>query len=572
MDYVNVVVFNDEQTPHEYAVKALRQVFGKSEHEARQIASVTGSAGRCVCGSYPDAVARSLVATARQHADAAGFQLRFEVESLLPQPQQGKPHCSFCDKSVDAVRRLVSGKGAYICDACLIGAAGLLGSSLPEQQFRYVYELLDWHFAGCAPDELVTSRRDFPERMRADLQRAVESLFADTIKAVGVHGGNAFDGAGFSGVMERDRSARRVGPLQYQEIDIGEREPVRCLKNALWLLVEEGTRYAVLLSHSDGRYGQRGGVAIEICAPAGEVATQLAARCFRALEQAVNAAASYRGKVLSFEKEEMYSGMAPSIVVHRLPEVAREQIILPEHTLALLEKNVLQFARQRAALKKLGQSTKKGLLFYGPPGTGKTHTIRYLAGSLPGHTTLLVTAEQVAALPEYFTLARLLQPSIMVIEDADLIARHREEMRVPGEELLLNKLLNEMDGLRPEVEIFFILTTNRPETLEEALAARPGRIDQAVEFPLPDEDGRRKLVSLYAGATQVGGELCEQIVQRTEGVSAAFIKELMRRIAQYNIDRDGAGVISESDCSSAIEEMLFAGGKLSRALLGGGES
>ena len=65
----------------------------------------------------------------------------------------------------------------------------------------------------------------------------------------------------------------------------------------------------------------------------------------------------------------------------------------------------------RAALRRLGQATKKGLLFYGPPGTGKTHTIHYLAGQLPGHTTFLITAEQVGLLGEYMTLARLFQPA-----------------------------------------------------------------------------------------------------------------------------------------------------------------
>jgi hypothetical protein len=39
--------------------------------------------------------------------------------------------------------------------------------------------------------------------------------------------------------------------------------------------------------------------------------------------------------------------------------------------------------------------------------------VNYLAGCLPGHTTLLVTAEQVGLLAEYFQLARLLQPSIL---------------------------------------------------------------------------------------------------------------------------------------------------------------
>ena len=63
---------------------------------------------------------------------------------------------------------------------------------------------------------------------------------------------------------------------------------------------------------------------------------------------------------------------------------------------------------------------------------------------------------------------------------------------------MLNRLLNELDGLRERADVFFILTTNRPETLEPALASRPGRIDQAIEFPLPDERLRRRLIALYA--------------------------------------------------------------------------
>src|ERR1700678_2196824 len=108
-------------------------------------------------------------------------------------------------------------------------------------------------------------------------------------------------------------------------------------------------------------------------------------------------------------------------------------------------------------------------------------------------TTLLISAEQVGLLGEYMTLARLLQPSVVVIEDVDLIAADRENLNT-CEEVLLNKLLNEMDGLNEEADILFILTSNRPEALERALASRPGRVDQAIEFPLPDGDGRAKLV------------------------------------------------------------------------------
>jgi ATP-dependent 26S proteasome regulatory subunit len=178
----------------------------------------------------------------------------------------------------------------------------------------------------------------------------------------------------------------------------------------------------------------------------------------------------------------------------------------------------------------------KGLLFYRPPGTGKTHTIHYLASQFPQHTTLLITAEQVGLIGEYFRLARFLQPAMMVIEDVDLIAREREQMHNPVQEVLLKKLLNEMDGLREDADVIFILTTNRPDHLEPALASRPGRIDQAIEFPLPDEDGRRKLVQLYSGGLEVSRPVLDSLVRRTERASPALIKELMRRAAQLQIE------------------------------------
>jgi ATP-dependent 26S proteasome regulatory subunit len=191
-------------------------------------------------------------------------------------------------------------------------------------------------------------------------------------------------------------------------------------------------------------------------------------------------------------------------------------------------------------------------------------------GSLPGHTTLLVTGEQVGLLDEYVTLARLLQPSIVVLEDVDLIGRERNGMEV-GRESLLNRLLNEMDGLRADAEILFLLTTNRPEALEKALAARPGRVDQAIEFPLPDEAGRRKLIRLYAAGAAISDEVIAHAARVTEGVSASFIKELMRRSIQFNLEcrSNGDAVkILQNDIDQAIDELLFAGGSLNRTLLG----
>jgi ATP-dependent 26S proteasome regulatory subunit len=193
-------------------------------------------------------------------------------------------------------------------------------------------------------------------------------------------------------------------------------------------------------------------------------------------------AGSYRGKVLSLEMSDNYSGAVSGIRVHRLKTVRREEVILPEKTLALLERNVTRFIEHRDKLHNMRLGIKKGLLFYGPPGTGKTHTIHYLASQMKDHTTLLITADQVALLDEYMQLARFLQPAMVVIEDVDLIARARTSMRNSCEESLLNRLLNEMDGLREDAKVMFVLTKNRPDQLEDALTSRPGRIDQAIEI------------------------------------------------------------------------------------------
>lgn len=125
-----------------------------------------------------------------------------------------------------------------------------------------------------------------------------------------------------------------------------------------------------------------------------------------------------------------------------------------------------------------------------------------------------------------------------------------------------------MDGLREDAEIVFILTTNRPGELEPALADRPGRIDQSVEFSLPDAEARRKLARLYARGLDPSEDLIATVADRTEGASGAFIKELMRRSAQALLRRDAAR-LEIGDVRTALEEMLFSGGAVNVGILGG---
>ena len=430
---------------------------------------------------------------------------------------------------------------------------------------------LSEHFGGIETSQIVTAARDFPITSRVDLQSALDDWFRDrpATRQLGVHMQMSHETPTLAQLLVPSPfGVVDIGPLQHDEVDVGDPAPVRCLKNGLWLSLQDGVPFAVLLSPSL-TYGRSSGVHLEVGIAAGERGAAISQAFFRDLEMHVAAGKTYRGRVISLESQHDYSGRGGAVKVHRLHAVKRDDVILPETTLALLDRNIGRFVASREAIKALRFSSKKGLLFYGPPGTGKTHTIHYLASQLPEFTTLLVTAEQVALIDEYFRLARFLQPAMMVVEDVDLIARNREHMRVPGEEVLLNKLLNEMDGLREDADVLFILTTNRPDQLEPALAARPGRIDQAIEFPLPDEEGRTKLAKLYSRGLDVPHDVLELIVRRSKGSSAAFIKELMRRSAQFLIETGDGHVLTIAAVDSAIEEMVFIGGSLNLKLLGG---
>ncbi len=432
----------------------------------------------------------------------------------------------------------------------------------------FTWKLLRRHFRGFEISELVTSSRSFPVTARIDLQKALAKYFetSGSNQIVGLHESWTHDTLTVAKLWAQGDQPVLIGPLQYEEVDLGEVEPTRCLKKALWLGKSANLPFAVLLA-PETRYGRSEGMVVEVAMPPGKPGLTFSQGLMKRLEKAVAEGRSYRGKVLSLDDERSYSGQATGIRVHKLKTVRRDEIILPEKTIALLERNITEFIRHRAELSRLKLGLKKGLLFYGPPGTGKTHTIHYLASQLPDHTTLLITGGQVGLLGDYMALARLLQPSIVVIEDVDLIARDRKDMRSPCEESLLNRLLNEMDGLREDAAVFFVLTTNHPEQLESALAGRPGRIDQAIEFPLPDAAGRRKLAALYVRGLKLSDAVVEYVVKRTDGVSAAFIKELMRRSAQCMLQA-GQKELRTEDIGQALEELLFAGGSLNAKLLG----
>jgi SpoVK/Ycf46/Vps4 family AAA+-type ATPase len=255
-----------------------------------------------------------------------------------------------------------------------------------------------------------------------------------------------------------------------------------------------------------------------------------------------------------------------------LPATPRDDVVLPEETLRRVERHTLDVQAHREALREAGQHLKRGLLLFGPPGTGKTHTTRYVVQQLRGATVILLSGQSLHAVGMVTQMARDLQPAVLVLEDVDLVAEDRGFG--PGPEPVLFSLLDAMDGAAADADVLFLLTTNRADLLEPALAARPGRVDVAVEIPLPDTDARRRLLGVYTRGVPLAltDDDVDRVVERTEGVTASFIKELVRRSVLEALTSGGrpgepltAGVVTR-----ALDDLLDSGQAVTRALLGAG--
>lgn len=378
-------------------------------------------------------------------------------------------------------------------------------------------------------------------------------------------------------------AARAAGP---------DDQTLACVQCGLYLLTDAGTPVALLLRGPDER-GASEGVNVEVCAADEAVAQRVLDDIRRfAVDRNV-----FRGHVITFGGGEVFSrgGNALLRFLPR-PRLNRSEVILPSAVLDGIERQVLGIARHAERLQASGQHLKRGVLLYGAPGTGKTHTVRYLLGKLPHTTVVVVSGSALAWIGEACSVARTLQPSVVVIEDVDLIAEERGARR--GQNPLLFELLNEMDGLSSDVNVTFLLTTNRADMLEQALASRPGRVDHAAELPVPDGDARRRLIELYRGSLVLNLVDPDVVVRRTEGVTASFLKELLRRAAIEAAERTAgypAGVASngvasnraagngsvgggtnagplcviDADMTAALDQLLDTRSQVTRVLLGG---
>ena len=355
----------------------------------------------------------------------------------------------------------------------------------------------------------------------------------------------------------------RPGPPTLVDRPRGPGRTLACLQAALLLVTDERGSY-VLAVRGPERHRQPE-LTVEVAGLPVEAAQQVHAE----LADLRGSLSVYRGQVLELSDDEFGR---PGLQFVELPATAREDVVLPEGVLARIERSTLGVAEHRDQLRAAGQHLKRGLLLYGPPGTGKTHTTRYVVGRLDGYTTLMLAGRSLGQIGAVAGIARSLAPAAVVLEDVDLVAEDRGFG--PGPSPVLFELLDAMDGAAADADLVFLLTTNRADLLEPALAARPGRVDVAVEIGLPDEAARRRLFDLYARSVPLElapGEL-ETVVERTAGSTASLLRELVRRAVLEALRRDPVlATVTGADVTGALDDLLDSTQRVTRTLLGAGD-
>ena len=211
--------------------------------------------------------------------------------------------------------------------------------------------------------------------------------------------------------------------------------------------------------------------------------------------------------------------------------------------------------------KKVGITPPKGILLVGPPGCGKTLLAKAVANQTDATFIRMVGSELAQKyigeggrmVRELFSLAKDKSPSIIFLDEIDAIGAKRLDGSTSGDrevQRTLMQLLAELDGFDALEDVKIIAATNRPDILDDALL-RPGRFDRIITIPLPDEKGRKAILSLHISTMSSKRINLQRIVEKTEGYSGAELKATCVEAGMIAI-RDGRSSVSNDDLLQAV--------------------
>jgi cell division protease FtsH len=203
---------------------------------------------------------------------------------------------------------------------------------------------------------------------------------------------------------------------------------------------------------------------------------------------------------------------------------------------------IVEFLRDPQRFSKLGGQIPKGALLVGSPGTGKTLLARAIAGEagVPFFTISgsdfveMFVGVGASRVRDMFEQAKKNAPCIVFIDEIDAVGRHRGHglgNSNDEREQTLNQLLVEMDGFEANEGIIIIAATNRPDVLDPALL-RPGRFDRQVVVPIPDIEGREKILGVHMKKVPLAPDVNVRTIARgTPGFSGADLANLVNEAA-----------------------------------------
>lgn len=413
-------------------------------------------------------------------------------------------------------------------------------------------------FLGADAAALPVVVEDFASYRIVDADLALEELAGrGDAQLIGVAGGSAHAHAGLAELITSAHMRFRSGPAEYAEKATGPSTTRQVVSFGARLFTYLGEPVVVMQRAARGDMGRPQGQ-LEVLAASAPLVSQLLSEVRSLMvERSV-----LRGKVLTFENSDYRMDAGASFLER--PNVADTDVILPSGVLDSVIAHVVEIGKQREALLAAGQHLKRGVLLYGPPGTGKTLTVRHLLSRTEGVTAVLLTGSSIQYIGAAAELARTLQPSIVVMEDIDLVAMERHASPQP----LLFEVLDALDGLDGDADVAFIMTTNRVQVLERALVSRPGRVDLAVEIALPGGPERFRLLEKYSAGLPFNEAALREAAERAEQTTGSFAKELVRRAvlaaARAGVEPD------DSILRHELDELMSAQSALTRRLLGDG--
>jgi len=232
--------------------------------------------------------------------------------------------------------------------------------------------------------------------------------------------------------------------------------------------------------------------------------------------------------------------------VVEVPNVSWEDIGGLESVKRELQEVVQYPVEHPEKFEKFGMSPSKGVLFYGPPGCGKTLLAKAIASecqanfiSVKGPELLTMWfGESEANVREIFDKARGSAPCVLFFDELDSIANQRGSSSGDAggaADRVLNQLLTEMDGMNAKKTVFIIGATNRPDIIDSALL-RPGRLDQLIYIPLPDEPSRLSIFKANLRKSPIAADVdMDTLARFTNGFSGADITEICQRACKYAI-------------------------------------